>query len=124
MADKCVVLVVDDSRTSRAIIRKVLGQLRPDWEIAESPSGDDALARLDEIKPTYVTMDMNMPGIDGVEASRQIHLRRPDIPIALCTANIQDSVKAAAAAIGIHFVGKPITEAGLAQAVGFFESQS
>ena len=124
MADKCVVLVVDDSRTSRSIIRKVLGQLRPDWEIAESPSGDDALARLDEIKPTYVTMDMNMPGIDGVEASRQIHLRYPDLPIALCTANIQDSVKAAAAANGIHFVGKPITEAGLAQAVGFFESRS
>jgi two-component system chemotaxis response regulator CheY len=116
------VMVVDDSRTSRAIIRKVVSQLRPDWIIHEAASGDEAVARLDEFNPDFITMDMNMPGITGMEASRQIREQRPGLPIALCTANIQDSIKAEAAEIGIHFVAKPVTEAGLAVAITYFES--
>ena len=46
--EKRSVMVVDDSRTSRAIIRKVFSQLRPDWIIQEAASGDDSATTSDE----------------------------------------------------------------------------
>ena len=116
-----VLLIVDDSRVSRTIIRNTVTQLRPAWTLVEAVSGDEALAKVDESKPNFISMDMNMPGISGLDAARQILAAHPGIRIAMCTANIQDSVQAEASAAGLFFVGKPITEAGIAKAIAFYE---
>lgn len=114
-------MIVDDSRTSRAIIRKIVTQLRPDWAIREAVSGDEALDMLTDTPPAFISMDMNMPGTNGMDAAREIRARHPDIRIALVTANIQDSVQAEATRIGLCFVKKPVTEAGIGMAISFFE---
>ncbi len=117
-----LLLIVDDSRTSRTLIRAMLAQVRPDWRTIEASSGDEALELVEQSSPDFVTMDVNMPGISGLEAAGRIRIRYPDIRIVLCTANIQESVRNAAEKAGVHFVAKPITPQVVAQAVSYFES--
>ncbi|MEY4593456.1 MAG: hypothetical protein RIR18_2351 [Pseudomonadota bacterium] len=114
-------LVVDDSRTSRLMIRKIVESLRPDWLITEAASGDESLVMVKEQQPDFVSMDVNMPGISGLEAAGHIRLHYPDIRLVLCTANVQESVQTAAARAGVHFVSKPITPVSVAKAISYFE---
>ena len=114
-------LIVDDSRMSRMLIRAIITQLRPQWHLLEASTGDEALLIVDEHKPQYVSMDMNMPGITGMQAAGKIRFKHPDIRIAICTANIQESVQQAAAVAGLYFIKKPITEECIGQMVSCFE---
>lgn len=121
MSTPPIILIVDDSRTSRTLIRAMVAQMRPEWRIAEASSGDEALAMVDQEIPDFVSMDVNMPGISGLEAAGRIRLRHPDVRIVLCTANIQESVRHAAEKAGVNFVSKPVTPQSIALAIEFFE---
>lgn len=114
-------LIVDDSRISRMLIRAIVTDSRPNWRIIEAGSGDEALKLVSEESPDFISMDVNMPGISGLEAAGHIRLRLPDARIALCTANIQESTRDAAARAGLHFVAKPITAQAIGEAISFFE---
>lgn len=117
-----LLLIVDDSRMSRMLIKAIVNEARPDWRIIEAGSGDEAIRLADEQAPDFVSMDVNMPGISGLEAAGRIRMRHPDARIALCTANIQESTREAAAKVGLHFIAKPITAQSVASAITFFES--
>lgn len=75
------VLLVDD----HPVVRKSLAALlsaRPDIEIVgEASSGEEAIAQAGAIAPEVVLMDYSMPGMSGLEATRQIHARWPSIRI-------------------------------------------
>lgn len=66
------VLIVDDQLPFRAVARTVIG-LTPGFAVvAEAESGEDAVASAAEISPDLVLMDINLPGINGIEATRRI----------------------------------------------------
>ena len=117
-----LLLIVDDSRMSRMLIKAIISDIRPDWRIVEASTGDEAIELVEKNSPDFVSMDVNMPGISGLEAAGRIRIRHPEIRIVLCTANIQESTREAAAKVGLHFVAKPITAQSIASAVTFFES--
>lgn len=117
-----LLLIVDDSRMSRMLIRAIIADSRPSWRIIEAVNGDEAIALANETPPDFVSMDVNMPGISGLEAAGRIRIRHPDTRITLCTANIQESTREAASRAGVHFVAKPITAQSVADAIAFFES--
>ncbi|UCV12071.1 response regulator [Dechloromonas denitrificans] len=117
-----LLLIVDDSRMSRMLIRAIIADSRPNWRIIEAVNGDEAIALANETPPDFVSMDVNMPGISGLEAAGRIRIRHPDTRITLCTANIQESTREAASRAGVHFVAKPITAQSVADAIAFFES--
>ena len=60
-------LIVDDSRMSRMLIKAIITDSRPEWRILEAVTGDEAIKLVDEHQPEFVSMDVNMPGIDGLE---------------------------------------------------------
>lgn len=63
------VMVVDDSRIMEMQIRRLLEG--SDFEVAAyCENGEEAIARYDEVQPDVVTMDIIMPGIDGLEAAQ------------------------------------------------------
>ena len=69
------VLVVDDHHLFRVGIRALLEE--EGFEVVDAVSGEAALRRLDGFAPDVVVMDLNMPGMSGIEATRRIVTARP-----------------------------------------------
>ena len=113
-----VYLFVDDSRVSRLKIRQVIAQLQPDWVLHEAASGSEAHELTQVVKPDLISLDINMPGISGIEAVEQLRANCPKAKIVLLSGNIQDSVRHKAEELGVGFVEKPITEAAIAKVIG------
>lgn len=68
------VLIVDDQSTFRAAARAVVGAASGFEVVAEVASGEESLDAVREYHPDLVLMDVNLPGIDGVQATRMILL--------------------------------------------------
>ncbi|HEY8606728.1 MAG TPA: response regulator [Noviherbaspirillum sp.] len=114
------VLVVDDSKVSRLLSRQFILHRHPDWHIAEAATGEEALERLGTIRPDLVLLDLNMPGMGGLAAVTPLQERCPQVHIALLTANVQDAVREKAAALGVQFVEKPVTEISIGRILDSF----
>jgi len=117
---KRTLLIVDDSKVSRMMIKNKVGQLQPDWEIQEAGTGDEAVAMVRVSAPDFITMDVNMPGINGFEAVEQIRQFNSSCKIAMLTANIQESSRARASNLNVSFVQKPATDPAIRQAIDYF----
>jgi len=104
------ILIVDDSRLSRMMIKGFTLATKPEWGVIEAEDGEDALAKCEGENVTWMTVDYNMPGMDGLSLCIALRERFPNARIALLTANIQDSVKARSDEIGVTFIQKPVTE--------------
>jgi two-component system chemotaxis response regulator CheY len=113
-------LIVDDSKVSRMIIRARVLDIHPDWEIIEAVNGTDGVATALAEKPDFCTMDINMPGILGTDAAELILKEMPQCRIVIFSANIQESFQERTTALGATFVAKPITEKSIAEAMRYF----
>jgi PAS domain S-box-containing protein len=117
------VLVVDDNATSREILHDILGSFT--FDVHLSASGEEALEEIeaaDRDKPfELVIMDWKMPGMDGIEASRQIknHAKINTIPaIVLVTAYGREEIMRQADEIGLEgFLLKPVNSSVLFDAI-------
>lgn len=79
------ILIVDDHSVLRAGIRALL-DVQPDFEVVgEAGNGQEALARVRELQPDIVLMDIGMPGMDGLVATREIKSFQPDTKILILT---------------------------------------
>lgn len=86
------VVVVDDSPTARTLLRTVL-DADPDLRVVgEAAGGAEAVALVCRLRPSVVVMDINMPGVDGFEATRRIMAQQPT-PIVIVTASDAGSVE-------------------------------
>ena len=117
-------LIVDDSAVSRLMIRAKTAQMQPDWVILEAANGADAVDLVRSKSPDFITMDVNMPGINGFEAVTQIRAFNDSARIAMLTANIQESSRQRAAGLQVTFVQKPVTLAAIRQAIDYFLASS
>jgi signal transduction histidine kinase len=79
-------LLVDDHASIRRSLRQLI-ELKKDFQIVgEGANGSEAVERVDQLAPDIVLMDMNMPVMDGVQATRVIKERHPDIHVLALTA--------------------------------------
>lgn len=113
-------LIVDDSKVSRMIIRAHVLAKHPAWIVSEAVSGAEAIALVDRDLPDYCTMDINMPGISGPDAAELILTKYPALRMVLFSANIQEASQARASFLGIIFVAKPVTEKSITLALDHF----
>ena len=107
------VLIVDDSKLARIVAGKTITALQPGWTKLEAGSADEALAVIDREAVDVALLDFNMPGRDGLALASELRERRPTLPIAIVTANVQDEMSGRPGAIGAAFVAKTVTEDGL-----------
>ena len=84
--DKIGVIIVDDHPLFREGVRNVING-EPDLQvIGESVSGEEALPALKELRPEVALVDVNLPGINGIQVTRQVEADRLQTAIVLLTA--------------------------------------
>jgi two-component system invasion response regulator UvrY len=79
------VLLVDDHELVRSGIRRLLEDRRGIQVIGEAGTGEEAVQKARERRPDVVLMDVNMPGIGGLEATRKLIQVDPSIKVIVCT---------------------------------------
>lgn len=101
------VLIVDDQAPFRAAARMVV-ELAGGFEVVgETDSAEAALAGLDDWAPDLVLMDVQMPGLDGIAATREVVARRPACRVlVLSTYDAEDYETGAVDAGAVGFVSK------------------
>ena len=77
------VLIVDDQLPFRAVARTVIGMTSGFEVTSEAASGEEAVEQVDAHPPDLVLMDINLPGINGIEATRRIRATHPDTAVIL-----------------------------------------
>jgi DNA-binding NarL/FixJ family response regulator len=104
------VLIVDDHPVTRDGLRAALGMSDEVDVVGEAASGEEAVDRVTELKPDVVFMDVRMPGIGGLEATREIRKISPDTKVILFTvdesrASIADAIRAGVSGYLLKDVG-------------------
>lgn len=111
------VLIVDDSRTARRVIREAL-EADGHTVVGEAGNGEDGYLKYKELKPDIVTMDIIMPGLDGLEALQLIRQSDTKAKVIIMTAAGQREKVGQAMEMGAaSFLFKPCTGDEIRQAV-------
>lgn len=85
------IMIVDDSQTFRKMIRETLAPISE--EIVECSDGQEAVERYAEYLPDWVTMDVEMDRMDGIEATRAIKARHPEAQVMVVTQHNQPEIR-------------------------------
>lgn len=93
-------LIVDDQPPFRAVARTVVALAAGFEAVAEAETGEEAVVRAAEVRPDVVLMDINLPGINGIEATRRITEAQPGTVVILLSTYDADSLPADAATCG------------------------
>ncbi|NTU30505.1 response regulator [Brevibacillus sp. HB1.1] len=102
------ILIVDDTAFTRHVLRNIFESLGL-HVIAEADSGEEAVRNYCLYKPSLVTMDITMPGMNGLTASRKIMELDKDAKIIICSAvSRHDTVINAIQAGARDFIAKPL----------------
>jgi DNA-binding NarL/FixJ family response regulator len=85
MSDPLPVLIVDDQAPFRAAMKAVLRRATGFELVGEAASGAEAVTLEEELNPALVLMDINMPEMNGIEATRAMVARHPEVVVILCS---------------------------------------
>lgn len=85
VADVVTVLVVDDQAPFRLAARAVLRRTEGFELVGEAADGEEAVEQARTLRPSLVLMDINMPGISGIEATRRLLADVPGATVFLCS---------------------------------------
>lgn len=95
-------LLVDDHELVRTGIKRILDDVRGFKVVGEAKDGEAAVQFCRQHVPNIVLMDMNMPGMGGLEATKKICRYCPDVKIIVLTVNCEDPFPSKVMQIGAH----------------------
>ena len=111
------ILIVDDALFMRRMVSDILS--KAGYEIAgEAGDGKEAVEEYRKLKPDLITLDITMPGMDGIEALKAIKAEFPDAKVVMCSAMGQQAMVIDAIQAGAKdFVVKPFQADRVLEAV-------
>jgi two-component system response regulator AtoC len=106
MAERFRVLVIDDDPGTRNLLEALVS--RQGYEVFAVSSGEEALGALGEAHPDLVTLDVVLPGMDGIETLRRLKERLPEVPVVMLSGHGQARTIVEAMRLGAtDFLPKP-----------------
>jgi two-component system chemotaxis response regulator CheB len=109
MSDPVRVLVVDDSALMRKLIPQIIERDQGIHVVGTAMDGSFGLKKIEELRPQVITLDLEMPRMDGLETLREIH-KRHRIPVIVVSAHSTQGASATFKALSLgafDFVAKP-----------------
>ena len=94
------VLIVDDQPPFRSVARTLVSMISGWQVVGEAATGEEAVAEAELRRPDVILMDINLPGISGIEATRRIVQTQPTIKVALVSTYAADDLPADALECG------------------------
>jgi two-component system chemotaxis response regulator CheY len=111
------IMVVDDSMFMRKVLKSMVTKLGHTI-ICEAAEGREAMSNYKKFRPDVVTMDITMPGMDGLTALKEIIAFHPEAKVIICSAiHYQSLVIQGLRSGASDFIGKPIQSDKLMQAI-------
>ena len=108
------ILIVEDHAVVRRSLCAWLSVMLPDCRLVEAQSGEEALALTDAQPPDLVLMDIGLPGMNGIEATRRIKAIAPKTPVVMLSIHEEEAFKLDATAAGASaFVCKRVMQTEL-----------
>jgi CheY-like chemotaxis protein len=112
------ILVAEDNDSNYILMNYIL---KKHYEYFRARNGQEAVELAGTEKPDLILMDLKMPVMDGLEATRLIKAKTPDLPIIALTANAFDSDRHAALEAGCDdFLSKPVNADRCIQTIAKF----
>jgi two-component system, NarL family, invasion response regulator UvrY len=106
VTDPVSVLIVDDQAPFRRAAHAVITATDGFTVVGEAESGEEAVEMVETLRPGLVLMDINLPGINGIEATRRITSEHPDAVVVLLStyqaADLPGDSKSCGAAAYVH----------------------
>jgi DNA-binding NarL/FixJ family response regulator len=101
------VLICDDQEAFRAVAREVVNATRGFQVVGEAETGEESVLAAGRLRPDLVLMDVHLPGIDGLEASRRIRAADPKVAVLLLSTYDPEDFAARIAGSGaVAFISK------------------
>lgn len=107
-----VILIAEDVSLNRLLVKSLLNGIIPEATIIEAENGEEAVRLCETLKPDLILMDIHMPVMDGLEATKEIRKKRcgrPEVSIVALTAAVMEEDKQKCLDAGMNgFLVKPI----------------
>lgn len=112
------IAIVEDNTELRNLTQKILQRVLPAQRVTAFESAEEALEKIPKIKPQLVLMDINLPGMNGVECVRQLTAKLPNIQIIMLTVYDDDNdIFDSLAAGATGYLLKPVKASELIDAI-------
>jgi DNA-binding NarL/FixJ family response regulator len=112
------VLLADDHASVRHGLRALLGRDAMIEVVGEARNGVEAVALAQKLRPTVILMDVSMPLLNGLEATRQILAKRSAAKVIILSAHVDEEYVRRARSVGaVGYVSKQMSSGALASAV-------
>ena len=97
------ILIVEDNAPFRQSLREMLCEQFPTMKVEEAQDGEDALGKLETLSPHLVFMDIKLPGQSGLEVTRTIKARYPQVRVIILTSYDLPEYREAASQYGADY---------------------
>jgi len=104
------ILIVEDSTFFRRLLKETLLSQYPKLDISEAPNAEEALKQVNGFAPDLIFVDIRLPGESGLDFTRKIKSKHPNIPIIVLTSyDLPEYREAAKEYKADHFLSKGTT---------------